>query len=293
MPRLLVVGDVIDDVLVRPVGPVRTDTDTVARIERRPGGSAANVAAWLGVLGATVEFVGTVAHEDVSRHTALLEGVGVRTHLIGSSTPTGTIVLLIEGEVRTMLTERGANVETVPSSLLPELVDAATHLHLTGYSLFRTDEAPWRTLLESLTARGATVSVDPSSASFLADYGPARFLSATSGAAVILPNLEEGRLLTGASEPRDVADALLEHYPIVALTLGPDGALVATPDGSTLVPAVRPVPALVDPTGAGDSFAAAFLSEWTRDGDPVGAARTAVEVAARAVSAVGARPSSP
>lgn len=291
MPRILVVGDVVDDVLVRPTGPVRADTDTVARIERRPGGSAANVAAWLGVLGAAVDFVGTVAQEDVGRHTALLQSSGVRTHLIGSATPTGTIVLVIEGEVRTMLTERGANVETVPSSLPAELIHAATHLHLTGYSLFRSDEAPWRDLLASLTAHGATVSIDPSSASFLADYGPARFLTATAGATVILPNLEEGRLLTGAHEPRDVTQALLEHYPIVALTLGPEGALVATRRGATLVPAELPSPALIDPTGAGDSFAAAFLSSWTGDGDPIGATHAAVAVAARAVSSVGARPS--
>ena len=38
---IVVVGDVIDDIIVRPQGAIRTDTDTPALIERHPGGSSA------------------------------------------------------------------------------------------------------------------------------------------------------------------------------------------------------------------------------------------------------------
>ena len=44
---ILVVGDVIDDTVVIPSGPIRPDTDTVSTIRRVAGGSAANTAAWL------------------------------------------------------------------------------------------------------------------------------------------------------------------------------------------------------------------------------------------------------
>jgi sugar/nucleoside kinase (ribokinase family) len=288
--RIVVVGDVVDDVLVRPTGPVRRDTDTVARIERRPGGSAANVAAWLGALGCQVDFVGTVNRRDVGRHTAELAVSGVRAHLAGSEEPTGSIVLLVEGESRTMFTARGANAETSPASVPGALLAGAAHLHLTGYSLFRSDPRRWQGLIAAARAAGLTTSVDPSSAAFLGDWGVAQFLPATEGVDVLFPNLDEGRLLSGREHPGDIADALAARYPVVALTLGPDGAEVRAPGVVGSVPAALPDGGLVDPTGAGDAFAAGFLSVWTGGGDPLDAARAGVRAATRAVSVVGARP---
>jgi sugar/nucleoside kinase (ribokinase family) len=288
-PRILVVGAVIDDVLVRPAGPIRPDTDTVATIERRPGGSAANVAAWLGFLGASVDFVGTVHASDRDRHAGLLEAVGVTTLLLPSAEPTGTIVLLLEGEVRTMLTARGANDLTRPESVPAGLLRAAGHVHLTGYSLFASDPQGWRRLLAG--AAPATSSVDPSSTAFLEEFGVDRFLATTAGVDMAFPNLDEGRLLTGGSTPDDVAAALLEHYPVVALTLGPDGVLVRTRSGPVLrLPAVRPEGGALDPTGAGDAFAAGFLERWCAGAPLADAATAGVTTASRAVAMVGARP---
>ena len=58
--RIVCFGDIIDDVVVVPNGPIRDDTDTDSVIRNRPGGSPANTAAWLGSLGAAVDFVGVV-----------------------------------------------------------------------------------------------------------------------------------------------------------------------------------------------------------------------------------------
>ena len=66
--RIVVFGDIIDDVVAVPSGPIRTDTDTVSSIRFRPGGSAANTASWLGSVGAPVHFIGTVGAADVARH---------------------------------------------------------------------------------------------------------------------------------------------------------------------------------------------------------------------------------
>lgn len=292
MARILVIGDVIDDVLVRPAGPIRPDTDTVAVIERRAGGSAANVAAWLGALGAEVDFVGTVHASDRDRHARLLEETGVTTALQASEEPTGTIVLLVEGETRTMLTARGANDRTRPESVPAPLLRAAGHVHLTGYSLFASDPDGWRTLL--VDARPATSSVDPSSTAFLEEFGVERFLRTTAGVDVAFPNLDEGRLLTGRTGPEAVAEALLEHYPVVALTLGPDGVLVRTRSGDALaLPAVPPPGGALDPTGAGDAFAAGFLHSWTSGADAGTAAAAGTGTASRAVALVGARPPIP
>ncbi|MCC6854982.1 MAG: hypothetical protein IT189_02860, partial [Microbacteriaceae bacterium] len=79
--RIVCFGDLIDDVVAVPQGPIRDDTDTEASIRILPGGSAANTAAWLGSLGADVDFVGIVGSADVARHEASLPGV--RAHLRG------------------------------------------------------------------------------------------------------------------------------------------------------------------------------------------------------------------
>jgi len=280
---VLVVGDVIDDVIVVPHGPIRPDTDTVSDIRSTPGGSAGNTASWLGHLGVEVEFVGMVAQADVARHSAVFQQYGVVPRLQGHPTlPTGAIVILVEGESRAMLTERGAN-----DSLDYDSIDVAgfAALHLTGYSLFkREDAAPVTALIQRARAAGLQVSVDPGSAGFLLDYGVERFLDAIAGATILVPNLEEARVLTGLDDPAKAAAALAARFPVVAVTV--EGAGVIVNGGA--VPAV-PV-AVVDPTGAGDSFSAGFLSGLLANGDAVAAAKVGVRVAATAVGRMGARP---
>ena len=284
-------GDVIDDVVVVPRGPIRPDTDTVSSIRRRAGGSAANTAAWLGTLGAEVDFVGVVGLDDVERHRALLAAAGVTPHLTGDrELPTGSIVVIVDGEQRTMLTETGANAAMSPDAVGDELLDAAAIVHFTGYSLFVTpDDAAVRSLIARAKARGVQVSVDPGSAGFISDFGADRFLRAARGADLIFPSLDEGRILTGLTAPEEVVARLAANFAVVALTLGTDGVLMAQRGRSTVrVDAIANE--IVDPTGAGDAFAAGFLAEWLRSGDGASAARAGVLAGARAVGTIGGCP---
>src|SRR4051794_41334911 len=57
---LVAVGDLVEDVVVRPHGPVRTGTDNPATVIRTRGGSAANVAVFAAGLGRDARFVGRV-----------------------------------------------------------------------------------------------------------------------------------------------------------------------------------------------------------------------------------------
>jgi len=286
--RILVVGDVIDDVIVVPHGPIRPDTDTVSDIRSTPGGSAGNTAAWLGHLGWAVEFHGMVAAADVARHAAEFERYGVTPRLQGHPTlPTGAIVILVHGDSRSMLTERGANDSVDLDSID---VTGFAALHLTGYSVFtRPDAAPVTALIARARAAGLAVSVDPGSAGFLLDYGVERFLSVIEGATVLVPNLEEARVLTGLLEPGEVARALAARVGTVAVTLDRAGAMVAVGAGqATAVPAVAA--SVVDPTGAGDAFTAGFLATFLTDEDAVAAATVGAQLASIAVSGMGARP---
>ena len=85
----------------------------------------------------------------------------------------------------------------------------------------------------------------------------------------------------------DVSKAreMLEYVPIVALTRGWEGMDLMTRDG------VHPVPTLprpeVDPTGAGDVFAAAFLVRYRETDDPLEAAAFASCAASCVVEGLG------
>ena len=286
--RIVCFGDVIDDVVVIPNGPIRDDTDTPSAIRFRPGGSAANTAAWLGTLGADVDLVASVGRGDAQRHAEHLDGV--RAHLAEHpELPTGAIVVLVDitssdGERRHMLTERGANAALDPSAVTEDLLADAAILHLTGHTLL--NPLGIGDLVSRARAAGAAVSISPGSAGFIADYGVDAFAAAIAGASIVFASLEEGRLLTGLREPREVAAALpFDH---VVLTLGMDGVLVALDGGSFTVPAVATQ--VVDPTGAGDAFCAGYLAEWVSSADARAAASRGTEVAAKAVARVGARP---
>jgi sugar/nucleoside kinase (ribokinase family) len=288
--RVVVFGDVIDDVIATPSGAIRQDTDTPATIERRGGGSAANMATWLATLGPSVDFVGRVGVLDLERHTRVLREAGVRPMLAGDHVlPTGTIVILVDGDKRSMLTERGANAALDPDSVSDAILAGASALHFTGYSLFgKSETAGFTRLIKRAKSRGVHVSVDAGSAGFMEDFGAKRFLAAIAGADLLFPSLDEGKTLTGLDDPQAIAKKLAKSFPVVALTLGSAGVIVASKGDPITVDVVEAK--TVDPTGAGDAFCAGFLAEWIGSRDARAAAEAGAALAARAVGVIGGRP---
>jgi len=305
-PRVLVVGDVINDILVQTRGPLVHGDDNPAVIRTQPGGSAANQAAWMGRLGLDVVFAGRAGAADAGLHRRELARFGVEPHIAADTrAATGSIVVLVgsDGE-RTMITDRGANLRLGSADVPAALLDGAALLHLTGYSFFAP--APREVALAMIAeavARGVPFTVDPGSAAFLRQLEPGAFLRWTSGAAVCFPNRDEAAALT-ATAPAAVAEAgpagqparlpalavaLARHYGVVALKLGGEGALLAVADA----PPIR-IPARAatvrDTTGAGDAFCAGFLAAYLTGSGLASAAASAADAAAGAVSILGGRP---
>lgn len=290
--RIVVVGDLMNDIVVVPRGPIVPDTDTESQVRPRPGGSAANTAAWAGSLGAAVDFVGCAGDADAEQHAELLRAVGVTPHLQAEpGLPTGTIVILVRGEERSMLTERGANAAFTGETLTDELLDAAAVVHVSGYTIVKDNGArAAQRIIDRARDRGIPVSVTPGSSGYLEPYGREQFLDDIRGTEILIPSLAEGRLLADADDPDEVGARLLEHAPLVLLTRGSRGVSLFRRGLPTLTVPAPPVAKLVDPTGAGDALAGAFLAHWVASRDPEAAVRSAVQVAARAVMLIGGRP---
>jgi ribokinase len=288
---VVVVGDVATDVVVVLSGEPAPGSDRPASITSRGGGAGGNVAFHLARSGTPTVLAGCVGDDAPGAGLAAeLTDAGVHARLrTVPGAATGTIVILVEpGGQRSMLADRGANLELAPSDV-PSLAPGG-HLHLSGYTLL--DPRPRTAGLAALaaaTAAGCTVSVDPASTGPLRAYGVQRWLTDTAGVTVVLPNGEEARLLTGCADVTDAARALAARHPVAVVTLGAEGALWAS--GGTLVHRPARPTAVVDTTGAGDAFAAGLLSAWlgNRDIAPAAALDAGLARAADVVGRPGAR----
>ncbi|WP_371679061.1 carbohydrate kinase family protein [Streptomyces sp. NBC_01276] len=293
---LVVVGDVVTDVVAIHPEPLAPATDTAARIRTLPGGAGANAACWAARTGtAEVRLLARVGAESARWHERALVDAGVRPRLVvDPAEPTGTVVALVGKDAeRTFLTDSGASLRLCPADWAPALLDGAAHLHLSGY-LFFADSSRELALvaLRAARTRGVPVSVDPASAGFLAALGPERFMAAVAGVGALLPNEDEARLLAGLPEPAGVARAaeeLSRRVPLVVVTRGTGGALVAEAGRITAEVAAEPAEA-VDTTGAGDAFTGGFLAARLAGSDPAEAARAGCRAAAEAVTRIGGRP---
>ena len=99
--EILVVGDVMTDIIVRPHAALARGSDTAATIRDRPGGSGANQAAWIAALGGSVAFFGRAGAADCAAQAAALRRHGVQAHLAADADlPTGRLVTLQPGERR-------------------------------------------------------------------------------------------------------------------------------------------------------------------------------------------------
>ena len=106
---------------------------------------------------------------------------------------------------------------------------------------------------------------------------------------VLLLNEEEATYLTGLTDIEAALDQLLQTSTTVVIKRGSHGAIGKSRSGeSVAVPAISTD--VVDTTGAGDSFAAGFISYFATKKDLAHALMAGAEVAAHCVAIVGARP---
>jgi sugar/nucleoside kinase (ribokinase family) len=296
--RVVVVGDVVTDVLAVYSGPLAEGSDTAARVRIGGGGSAANTAAWLAGLGIPVDLVGVVGADpagDARLAELAAAGVGLTYVRRTGEAPTGTVIVLAHAQERSMLSDRGANGLLSVSDVESCLAAGPAHLHLSGYTLLdeRTARAG-RHALATAARSGWSTSVDAASAAPLRQVGGDAFLDWVRGADLLLANLDEARALLPAGSAdagaRELAERLSHTVRHAVVKVGGSGAVWASRDGATVaVPAV-PVADPVDPTGAGDAFAAGLLSSWLAGEDPGAALARGVGLGARAVTVVGGRP---
>lgn len=289
---VLVVGDVMTDIIVKPEGPLNRGSDRRAAIRSRPGGSGANQAVWLGAMGASVRFAARVGAADREGLGAYFRSFSVEPRLVGDSEqPSGVLVTIVDpdGE-RSFLTDRGANLRLAPDDLPETLLDGVGLVVVSGYSFFAPGpRAAVMGLCALARARGIPVAVDPASVGFLQEVGVGNFLDWTAGASWLFANEAEALALSGYKESAEQVAMLGQRYERVVIKRGAAGAVLGGRGGVALsLPALRVE--VLDSTGAGDAFAAGFIAARLGGADERACLEAGILAGSEAVKFIGGQP---
>jgi sugar/nucleoside kinase (ribokinase family) len=286
-PRLLVIGDIAWDVLMRPSGDLVWGADVFGHVDLLPGGSAANVAVWARRLGADVTLVGLIGEDrygDLMRAHLDREGVADFVRVVaGGETMRIGVVVRPDAE-HAFVTDHSHPLRLSEDDLPASLLDRADAVFLNGYAVFMAGSASFAsTLLAEARRRGVLVTFDPSSFSLIRTYGASRLLDEIGHLDILLANRHEaGALVPGRPE----AD-LLSYASLAVVKRGADGATALGGD-ATLSVAAEPI-TVVDTTGAGDAFDAAFLVEFLAHRDLARALTAANRLGGHVASRLGAQ----
>ena len=257
----------------------------------RSGGSVANsliTIAQLGGKSAVYCHLGDDEYGRFYRDECLSLGMEVPVPLSATST-TGTCVSLITPDAeRTMRTALGACTALAPEHIEPSLISKSKWLFVEGY-VFSNSDAGRGAIQESLrVARESNtkVAVTCSDAWIVSGFGE-HLNKALESTDLIFANEEESAALAGAKDVVESGRKLKERFPHVVLTAGPRGAFIWWEGEELHVPAFPVEPR--DLTGAGDTFAGAFLYGITKGLKPQDAAHRACFLARHVIAQVGAR----
>jgi sugar/nucleoside kinase (ribokinase family) len=261
------------------------------------GGSAANTMAGIAAMGGNAAFIGQVADDqlgEIFRHDMRALGVRFDTPPLnsGSDHPTGRCLILVTPDTqRTMNTCPGASHQLQPEALDEQLIAAASILMLEGY--LWGPELPRKAMqraIEIAHAAGRRIAFTLSESVCIEDRREGMLRVIRDGAVDLLfANEHEAQQLTGTRDLDEALALLSAKVPTLVITRGAQGAL-GLENGEVVEIPAAPVAKVVDTTGAGDLFAAGFLTARCRGHDLRRCLQTGAIAAAEVISHFGARP---
>ncbi|MGV9640091.1 ribokinase [Streptomyces sp. NPDC003514] len=251
MTDIVVLGSTnMDLVTYVEKAPQRGETVTGREFRTIPGGKGANQATAAARAGGDVLMIGAVGNDMYgTRLRSALEQSGVDTDDLRTvEGPSGTAHIVVDDE-------GGNAIVVIPGAngTLDHLSPGDEGVIADADTLLLQLEIPLAAVLAGARAarrHGVRTILTPSPAQPLPD----ELLGAID---LIVPNEHEAATLTGRTDPRQAAGALLDLVPEVVVTLGSSGSLYAARGAEPLtVPAPRVT--AVDSTGAGDTFVGAL-----------------------------------
>lgn len=259
------------------------------------GGDTSNAAIAAARQGALVGYVTHIGKDTFGNSfMELWEKEGISTQTVKQVSTAHTGIYFVthsdDGHEFSYFRAGSAASQMTPADLPEKALQSAKILHVSGISQAISESAA-DTVFEAMRITreaGGKISYDTNLRLKLWPLERARAIihAAVAQSDIILPGEDDAALLTGHTDPNAIVDTYLGlGAKIVALTLGAEGTLVATPDERQHVPG-RKVNA-IDATGAGDTFDGAFLARISAGDTPFEAAHYANAAAALSTQGFG------
>ncbi|WP_053219933.1 sugar kinase [Virgibacillus senegalensis] len=251
-------------------GPLRY----VSGFHKTVGGAESNLAIALTRLGHQTGWISRLGDDEFGLFVRnFIRGEGVDTSNVSFDEEAPTAVFFKEkltgGDPKIYYYRKlSAASRLSPDDLDEDYLKQASYLHVTGITpaLSKTCK---QTVLEAIRmakANGLKVVFDPNLRLKLwSEQEAAKTLMEIAAVSdIVLPGIDEGELMTGYKEEKQIAAALLDNgSKLVVIKLGAEGAYYATSSESDYVKGYK-VDRIIDTVGAGDGFAAGFLSGQLR-----------------------------
>lgn len=227
------------------------------------GGGAANVAKIAGFLGAKLCFTGAIGAD---RYGLLFESdlraACAEPRLLRKNAPTGICVYLETTNETRVAASPSAALELAESDIADEDIKRAGVVVIDGFMLHRKDFVR-RILLEADKYETAA-ALDLSSPSIAGEYAAEIADLARKFRLILFMNEAEAEAFCKGVRNEEFLRSLTagKAFPIVIVKRGERGAVVFSGGKTHYAETLAVTP--VESTGAGDAFAAAFLTAWVR-----------------------------
>lgn len=255
---ILVAGEINPDLIL--AGDVKPEFNQVEKLIDSAaltiGSSSAIFSCGAARLGLKIAFIGVCGKDVFGRF--MLDEMQKRkvdvSNVIVRNGQTGLSVILSTGTDRAILTHMGL-ISALQASDIPDaLLRQTRHLHVASYFLQTNLQPSLPDLFRRARELGLTTSLDTNYDPSEKWIGFDELLSVTN---VFLPNEKEAKSLSGKMDIDLAAEELGFRVDMLAVKLGPDGALGVSASKKVRVTSI-PVK-VMDTVGAGDSFNAGFL----------------------------------
>ncbi len=255
------------------------------------GGSVCNTIFTFASVGGTAGMLTSIGQDNFANFyldQLNLQNIAYDQSVSQSAEPTGTSLVLIspDGE-RTMCTCLAASAEFSVDHLANDLIAKAQYMLIEGYLL--ASELGWDAVKKSILIAKAnqTKIVLTLSAEFIVAVFKERLEEILPAVDLLFANEGEAGLYLGLSDATISAGRFAQIVPQVVITAGAEGSYYATGSELIHVPSITCQP--VDLTGAGDSFAAGYLSGITKGLSPQKSLELGTYLAYRVITQLGAR----
>jgi sugar/nucleoside kinase (ribokinase family) len=259
------------------------------------GGSAANTLAGASTLGRQCALVAQVADDqlgEVFSHDIRATGIDFDVPPVGKEPPTARCLIFVTPDAqRTMNTFLGASTNLTPAAVDADLVASGAILYLEGY-LWDADEpkAAMVKAIDIAKENGRKVAFTLSDG-FCVDRHRDEFIGLIKEGKIDILFANEAEIQSLCeTDDFDAAVAVTAgQVETLVVTRGENGA-IAVHKGEKCAVAAEPIEHIVDTTGAGDLFAAGFLSGYCEKRSLEDCLTMGAVAAAEVISHYGARP---